>query len=159
MLKVNGENTLFRQKLPDLGCKKWLLFPEDKGPLDIGGFQKTETTSEQFRVLAKAESKAREIDYGADVGTITLTVFKESKATPPRGDLSDETQSTKILEKAQLPEPKPDNFDILTSQILKDAERGLIAEGTTVGSKIVIVPFVPDQTPVMSLTIVYYKKS
>ncbi len=161
VLKVNGENTLFRQKLPDANCRRWLLFADTK-VVEVIGFQKDETTSEQFRVLSKAESKAREIDYGADVGTITLTVFQEQKGPGPRSDLTDETQSTKILEKAPTtPEPKPDNFNALTVQLLEDANndtRGLIAEGNKVGAKINIVKFVADPTPVMSLTVVYYKK-
>jgi hypothetical protein len=158
VVKVNGENTLFREKFPDANCRKWLLFPETKDPVEIVGFQKDETTSEEFRVLSKAESKAREIDYGADVGTITLTVFPELKGQPPRGDLTEETQSTKVLEKAQTPEKKPDNFNALTAQLLEDANRGLIAEGNKVGSKIEIVKFTADPSPIMSLTIVYYKK-
>lgn len=160
VVKVNGENTLFREKLPDLFCRKWLLFPEDKGGTEIVGFQKDETTSEQFRVLSKAESKTREIDYGADVGTITLTVFGELNGQPPRGDLTDETQNTKVLEQAAAPKEKPANFNALTAQLIEDANasRGLIANGKKVDNKIEIVKFTADPTPLMSLTIVYYKK-
>src|SRR5207245_2565970 len=42
-LKVNGENTLFREKLPDAQCRCWLISPEDRGkPQDKGGFQVAE---------------------------------------------------------------------------------------------------------------------
>lgn len=157
VLKVNGENTLFRQKLPDLQCRKWIL--EGGSNVQVNGFQLDNDTSETFKVLSKAESKAREIDYGNDVGTITLTVFQEQKGKPAKGDLSDETQQTKAVEKAALPEKKADNFNALTAQLLDDANRGLIAEGgEKKGNKVEIVKFTPDPTPVMSLTVVYYKK-
>ena len=164
VLKVNGENTLFRQKLPDLQCRKWLLFAEDKAPLAITGFQKDNNVTEVFRVLSRAESKSREIDYGTDVGTITLTVFPELKGKPVRADLTvPENQNTKVLEQAKLPDTKPDNFDALTAQLLNDANSdrgsgGLIVQGEKAASKIQVVKFVSDPTPVMSLTITYYKK-
>ena len=158
VLKVNGENTLFRQKLPDANCRKWLLFPEDKAGILVAGFQKTDDKTEEFRVLPKAESKAREIDYGSDVGTITLTVFGERKDGPPAGDNSRETLDTQALENAKPPETKPKDFDVLTAQLLQEAERGLIAEGNTVAGKIAVVKFKSDPNPLMSLTITYYKK-
>ena len=158
VLKVNGENTLFRQKLPDVNCRKWLLFPENTDGVVVAGFQKTDDATEQFRVLPKAESKAREVDYGADVGTVTLTVFGESKGLPPAGDNSRESLDTKALENAKPAKAKAKDFDVLTAQLLQDAERGLIAEGTTVGSKIAIVKFQADPQPLMSLTVTYYKK-
>lgn len=161
VLKVNGENTLFREKAPDLHCRKWLLYPEDKAGVVVQGFQRDDKTTQQFRVLSKAESKAREIDYGADVGTVTLTVFKDLKGRPPGGDLSEETQGTKVLEKAKVPARKPDNFNALTAQLIEEANssRGLIAEGNTVDNGITVVKsFTADPTPVMALTLAYYKK-
>ena len=120
--------------------------------------------TEIFRVLSRAESKGREIDYGTDVGTITLTVFPELKGKPVRNDLTvPENQNTKVLEQAKLPDTKPDNFDALTAQLLNDANSdrgsgGLIVQGEKAASKIQVVKFVSDPTPVMSLTITYYKK-
>jgi hypothetical protein len=157
VLKVNGENTLFRQKLPDLQCRKWLLLPENPLGIEVTGFQKDGKT----RVLSKAESKDREIDYGSNVGTITLTVFRERRGKAPGGDLSDETQNTKVLEQAKLPEKKPDNFGALTAQLLADANRGgggLIGEGKPAEGPIRILKFDPDPTPIMSMTVIYYKK-
>ena len=161
VLKVNGENTLFRQKLPDQNCRKWLLFPEEKTGIEVIGFQKNDTTTEQFKVLSRADSKAREIDYGNDVGTITLSVFGEQKGTPPAGDLTEETEKTKAVERAQLPEKKSNNFEALTAKMLEEGNRGpggLIAQGASVGKTINVVKFTADPTPLMSLTIVYYKK-
>lgn len=157
VVKVNGDNTLFRERLPDTSCRKWLLEPGD-GPLDLIGFQADGNTTELFRVLSKAASKAREIDYGADVGTITLTVFAEQVGRLARGDLTDETQNTKVLERGKVPAQKPDSFASLTAKLLEDSERGLIESGAKVGSAINVVKFTADPTPLMSLTVTYYKK-
>ncbi len=164
VLKVNGENTLFRQTLPDVQCRKWLLFPDNKTGLTIVGFQKTETVLEKFRIASREESKAREINYGTDVGTITLTVFGENTGTPPALELNDESQRAKILENAQSPETKPKNFDALTAQLFEDAgsrggERGgLIVQGKEEEGKIRVVKFTSDPNPLMSLTVTYYKR-
>jgi len=79
VLKVNGENTLGRQRLKDADCRKWILEP-GAPPVTVRGFQVDNQTAEEFRVLSRAESKAKEIDYGTDVGTINLVVFRERAA-------------------------------------------------------------------------------
>lgn len=158
VLKVNGENTLFRQKLPDLNCLKWLLFPDNPDGVVVTGYQKTDDVLEQFRVLSKAESKAREVDYGVDVGTVTLTVFGESKGASPAGDTSREALDAKAIENAKPAKTKAKDFDVLTAQMLQNAERGLIAEGNVVGGKVAIVKFTADPQPLMSLTVTYSKK-
>jgi len=45
----------------------------------VRGYQLGTDRVETFRVLSVPESKAREVNYGTDVGTITLTVFPEGK--------------------------------------------------------------------------------
>jgi hypothetical protein len=159
VLKVNGENTLFRETQPDAQCHRWLLLPDNKSGIEIVGFQQSRETSQGFRVLSRAESKDHEIDYGASVGTITLTVFGELKGARPPDDLSDETQNTKVVEKAKLPEKKADSFNALSAQLLADANRGLITEGSVLGRKINLTKFAADPTPLMSLTVIYYQKN
>jgi hypothetical protein len=158
VLKVNGENTLFRERQPDVQCHRWLLLPDNKSGIEIVGFQQSQNTSQAFRVLSKAESRAQEIDYGADVGTITLTVFGELKGARPADDLTDETQTTRIVEKAKLPDKKAESFNALSAQLLADANRGLITEGNVLGRKINLTKFTSDPTPLMSLTVIYYQK-
>lgn len=133
------------------------LGSENKDGIEIIGFQQTDQTTQAFRVLSTIDSKEREINYGSDVGTITLTVFGQRIGSQPSGDLSEETQNAKVVEKAQLPEKKADNFSALTAQLLADANRGMIAEGNVLGRSIRIVKFEVDETPLMSLTVVYYK--
>jgi hypothetical protein len=156
VLKVNGENTLFKQRLPDLHCRKWLSFPGD-GPIVVEGYQIDAKRAEEFRVLSIAESKEREMNYGADVGTITMTVFAARKAKEKGRDLTDETQYTEAVEKAKLPDQKSANYAALQQKLLSDANRGLIGEGQKIGSETVVVKFDPDPTPVTCLTIVYRK--
>jgi hypothetical protein len=54
VLKVNGENTLEKERLPDLTCHKWVLDP-GYGPWAIRGYQVGDVL-EKFRVASIAES-------------------------------------------------------------------------------------------------------
>jgi hypothetical protein len=157
VLKVNGENTMDRQRLPELSCRKWILDP-GYGPWSIGGFQIGEKIREKFRVASVAESKQREVYYGPDVGTITITVFRElkGKAKPmPVGEY--EQQQTVLKKLPELP-ARAKNYQALKAQLLDDANRGLIVEGEREPSKIEVVSFTPDPTPIMCLTVVYYRR-
>lgn len=152
VLKVNGENTLDKQRLPDVRCRKWIM--TDPGEtVTIRGYQLGTDRVETFRVLSAPESKAREVNYGADVGTITMTVFPEGKAPAP--DLSDDAAEKNAVAAAELPPAK--SFDSLKAKLLEDANRGLIAEGAQVEGKVEVVKFTPAATPVMTLTVIYYK--
>ena len=153
VLKVNGENTLDKQRLPDARCRMWVL---DKGEsITVDGYQLGTDRVEKFRVLSVPESKAREVNYGANVGTITVTVFVEGK--PPAPDLAEDAAEKTAVAAAKLPaEPSP-SFDSLKAKLLEDANRGLIAEGAQVPGQVQVVKFTPAATPVMTLTVVYYK--
>ena len=156
VLKVNGENTLYREKLPDVQCRRWIMDPGD-GPYKIPGFQKDDKTTEEFRVPSAAESKVHEINYGADVGTVTLTVFRERKGKPKPQDITDEGAALAAVTKGALPEEKAKNYNALKAQLLEDANRGLIVEGSPVNNPVQTVKFEPDPIPVMSVTVVYYR--
>jgi hypothetical protein len=157
VLKVNGENTLGRQRLPDLHCRRWVLRP-GRGPMTIEGYQVDGKTAEKFRVLSRAESKGREMDYGAEVGTISLTVFRQRKTAVAPELEEREQRDARLVAKANLPEGK-ESFQALKADLLEEAEetRGLIVQGEKVASKVRKVKFSPDPTPVMSVTILYYK--
>src|SRR5262249_5013881 len=124
VLKVNGENTIEKQRLPDAACWGWGLEPERTAPVTIAGYQVESKVVEKFRVLSQTESKAREINYGADVGTITLTVFGERSTKPPKADLlDDEGIDAFVLTKAARPAQKLETFAALKSTLLDDANR------------------------------------
>jgi hypothetical protein len=166
VLKINGENTIEKQRLPDLLCRRWILEP-GSGPMVIDGYQTIDNGKKLFRVLSVQESQAREMDYGADVGTITLTVFRELTGKKKLPDPSDEAKEAAVVHKGTLetkPQPgepvKPDSLGALTARLLEDSTRsiegGLIGEGETKQSKVKVVKFEPDPLPVMCLTIIYY---
>jgi len=158
VLKVNGENTIERERLPDLHCHKWVL-EAGEGPYSIKGYQVGDNTALAFRVAGVAESQEREINYGADVGTITMTVFREGKAAKPGKDLLDYDKAYEgIVEKVQRPKEPANNYHALKAQLLADANRGLIVEGHPIESVTRTVTFVPDPAPVMCVTVVYYKR-
>src|ERR1019366_1171822 len=157
VLKVNGENTLDRQRLPDFSCRKWVLSTGDP-PAAIRGYQMGDHVLDRFRVASVAESTQREVNYGNEVGTITMTVFREQSAKQkPR--LVDEVsqQETAVAKLTEFSEPSK-NYNALKAQLLEDANRGLIVQGDSEASNVQIVAFVADPTPVMSVTIVYYNK-
>ncbi len=161
VLKVNGENTLFREKLPDAQCRCWLNYPEDRGKAqDKEGFQVRNDKVEKFRVASRAESKEREVYYGSDVGTITLTVFPERRGKAPRPPRDFEQKDELLIRRSELPsKEKPSTFAKLQQTLYQDLDRGLITEGgQVIESHIEVIPFQRDPTPVMTLTLHYYRK-
>jgi hypothetical protein len=158
VLKVNGENTLFKERQPDVACRKWILGPGDP-PITVRGYQLTGKTAEAFRILSGAESKQKEIDYGGDVGTIMLSVFREKQAArhPPDLPPDDNAEDLAALTRGVFPGEKPKNLAALKEQLRADASRGLIGQGQQVGADIQHVSFKPDPTPVMAATIRYYR--
>jgi hypothetical protein len=156
VLKVNGENTLYRQRRKDLQCNKWVLDPGDP-PIEIRGYQLDQQKAEEFRVLSRAESKGREMYYGADVGTISLVVFREQRGRPkPARVLTDEEEDLAALSRGISPPEPAKNLAALKQQLREDATRGLIAEGAKIEVPTERVKFVPDPVPVMTATLVYY---
>jgi hypothetical protein len=156
VLKVNGENTLYRQKMPDLECLRWVLDPGD-GPVRVRGYQTDAKTVEKFRVLSVSESKERAINYGEDVGTITLTVFRELREEVKTPDLSEDVAEVAAVGRAELPQAGSENYHALKAKLLQEANRGLLGEGEKESSAVQHVEFTPDPIPLMSLTIVYYR--
>lgn len=154
VLKVNGENTLDKERLPDARCRMYVLTRPQENVL-VRGYQLGIDRVETFRVLSAPESKASEVNYGTDVGTITLTVFPEGKPAAP--DLSEDAAEKSAIAKAELPAEPSDNFDALKAKLLQDANRGLIVEGKQVAGKVQVVKFTPAATPAMTLTVIYYK--
>jgi hypothetical protein len=157
VIKVNGENTLGQQRLPDAACQMWVLEP-GRGNYLIRGFHNGDKLR-KFHVASQAQSRELEMNYGRDIGTITMTVFRERKiiARPKRFDDPSELAVKKV---AQLKE-RPQNFGALKAMLLEDANRdigrGLIIPGADIYSKLETVPFIADPTPMMTISIIYYR--
>jgi hypothetical protein len=160
VLKVNGENTLYRQRLPELECRKWILDPGD-GPTTIRGFQTTSKEVRPFVVSSREESKANEFNYGADVGTVSLVVFPEKKGGDEAVlDLSDVAEDLPAISRGLFPKEPPKNLAALKARLRNGAvDRGLIEEGKEkVQSGVTTVQFQPDPTLVLAATIRYYRR-
>ena len=158
VLKVNGLNTLYKQRLPELECNKWVLEPE-LNEIKIVGFQLTDSESEAFKVLSRAASKEREMDYGADVGTISLVVFREGEVPQPDPSklLDDLADDLAVLSRERFPLETPRNLSALQYQLRDNALRGLITEGEVIDRGIRKVKFTAYPIPLMSVTITYYR--
>ena len=81
---------------------------------------------------------------------------------PPPDVPKDEAEDVAALTRGLLPAKPPKNLAALKYQLReagrKGAEtRGLIGQGQLTSSRVQIVKFEPDPTPVMSATIIYYK--
>lgn len=155
VLLVNGENTFYKQRLPAEQCTKWILDP-GCGPVTVEGFKTGEKKGEAFRVMSREESKRNEMNYGADVGAISLVVFREKKAKEESVIPSDDEEDLAAIHRGVLT-TKAANLGALKAQIRSDVVRGLIGTGGEISVETVKVKFETDPTPVMALTITYYK--
>jgi hypothetical protein len=162
VVKVNGENTLDRQQLPDEQCRCWLseAASQDR-PLEIKGYQMGKDKLDPFRVASRAESKQREVHYGSDVGTVSLTVYAERRGKKAPRPLDYDEKDERLIARSELPraKEKPDTFARLQQDLYAGLDRGLIVEGgQLVEEKVEVVRFERDPTPVMSITLRYYRK-
>jgi len=160
VLKVNGENTLYKQRLSPELCTKWIFDPGAE-PYTIAGFKTKEASGNAFRVLSRAESKESEVYYGADVGTISFVVFREKKAKEEPKLLLDDEEDMALIHRGLLLDQPPANLGALRAQLRqqfrKEGHRGVIGDGEPIGIETNKVEFNTDPTPVMAVTIVYYK--
>jgi hypothetical protein len=163
-LKVNGENTIAHQRLPDADCRKWIIEPAGQPIVVIGYSVDGRPTAEEFRVASVPESKAREMDYGRDVGTISMTVFRQQPTDlPPPSDLpGGPDEDFAILKRNVFPPKTPDTLVAMQEQlrgVKQDSVlRGLILQGQEVQQRTIKVDFAADPIPVMSGVITYYRK-
>lgn len=165
VVKVNGENTLYRQTSRDIECAKWLL-TENHTQTTIKGFQLRDSNRiERFVVLSEQDSAERAMDYGHHVGQIQMVVFKErSNAKIPRVS-SEADEDLNALMRGFRPSQPPQNLDALKEQIRvaarsSDSTRGglIVAGDQAKNEGIELKTFQPDPTPIMSVTLSYYKQ-
>ncbi len=161
VLKLNGENTFGRQKLPDLHCRKWVLKPGAGGL--IRGYQLDEGTRDPFEIKGKEESAKLAMDFGEHAGQISMTVYRQRKSEAPPGDPLDKyAADEEVLKKAELPEAAGSHAALLAAmegglKTRSYEDGGLIAgSGKREKAAVKTTKFDPDPTPVFSETIVYY---
>lgn len=157
VLMVNGLNTLFREKKRPELCTKWVLDPGEE--IEVEGFHTDDAGGKQFVVRSPEESKAGEVKYGEDVGTLSLTVFREDdKAKPPPAPDTADQLREQVLVKNQFPsKDSPKTLDALQAQFQDMGTKGLFDEGhEDFSRKLKRVPFKFDPTPILSATVRYY---
>lgn len=157
VLKVNGENTLYRQKQTDAQCAPWVFEP-NLSEFGVQGFQIDQSTRQEFRVLSQGESKGKEIDYGEFVGTISITVFREQVVEPKISPdlLSEDGEDFAILTRGLFPAKPARNLSALRYQLADSSTRGLIVQGASVQSNVQLAQFKSDSIPAMSASVKYY---
>ena len=158
LVRVNGENTLYRDRTPDSRAAMWILEP-GASRFAIEGFQIDKGTRQDFRVLSDRESQNRLIDYGRDVGFISIAVYQELRTSKPV--LSEDQTDLAVQSQAQLPEKTAPSRGQLAQSLFKqlmdqNGTRGLIAEGQSTAAAINNVNFERDPVPVMATSIRYY---
>jgi hypothetical protein len=158
VLKVNGESTLYRQREPELQCTKWILRPDDTR-VEIEGFQVDGKTALAFKVLSREESKGEEVNYGPDLGTISLVVYRESKGPPGKTESEEEGVISRGAYPKKLPRSRTALWEQLEELAQEKRDRGAVVPGDKVDSSVTEVSFVADPTPVQQATIIYYRPS
>jgi hypothetical protein len=184
VLKLNGENTLNQQTLPNVECLKWILEPGD-GPITVTGYYDPDTQSrDPFRVFSLPESREQEINYGKAVGQISLVVFRKQLKNPPRPknlpvepDKIEQKQKEDAIEASaaqpglSLPpdEPPPTITDAKRKALqevtgkkkdLTKVVRGIVGKsGQVEAARVDKVKFEPDPVPVQTVILTYYKSS
>lgn len=158
LIKVNGENTLYRERIPNPKASLWIFEPR-LSIFGIRGFQLDDKTQQEFKVLSDSESQTRAVDYGRDVGMITAILYAE-ETTPSFPD--EDEMELAIQTQTSLPEKTAESrgdlgkslFDQLIAQ---DTTRGLIVEGDKKRQDLEIAKFKRKLPPIMAVSIRYYR--
>lgn len=165
VLKVNGENTAMRERQPDLHCYKWIL--SDRVPsVVVRGYQVDRETIQPFTVLSGDASRRREFEYGADVGSISVTVYDDDSSDQPAlvspgqrsaADVAMLDRGVRIDSVAHNQTPQQLREALVRGGV--DSEtRGLIVEGEkTERRNLDLVEFKPVPTPAMVGVVTYYE--
>lgn len=169
VLKVNGENTVYRERFDDKDCLKWILEPGQK--VTVGGYQESDESRTDFRVLSAKESEESVVRYGTDTGTFQVTVFRGKlleKKDPPKVEptkLPDDEITVAAISRGSLPVGAKERTNDLKSLQAKlkardfatAGSRGAIGEGNVSESRIKMVTFEADPPlAIMKYTVRYY---
>lgn len=167
VLKVNGENTLYRERLRDADCAKWVLKPENPKGTIIGYSMPDGEHTEEFRIASREQSRGLEMYYGADVGTISLCVFAERRADEQPQYLTNLksrsiTGDSLAILQAKFPSDTPPDLVTLQQHLRSTAgglvqKRGVIAPGEMVRQPLKYGEYDWHPEPMMSATIRYYR--
>ncbi len=101
---------------------------------------------QEFAVLSQTESKAKEINYGEFVGTISISVLTEQLVEPKIAAdlLSDDGEDFAILTRSVFPKKPARNLSALRHQLADASTRGLIVDGAVVQQNVQVAKFKGD---------------
>jgi hypothetical protein len=170
VLKVNGENTLFREPYEPTQCHKWILEPRNQPEgwrVEVTGFQMSATRSDPFEVRSPAESERDAVYYGEHAGTFSLVVFREA---PERQEVRTASYDLAAVTRGTLAPngQKPGTLSALQSQLRAKEEKNQKEDQSTVRGIIVPAqtseerainykPFKSDSIPILVATIRYWQ--
>lgn len=152
VVKVNGISVYSGRRVADFAALKYILEPESE--IVIRGFQQSGDRQQAaaFEIASRSRSRELESLYGADVGTISFTIFKQAETFDEKNDyFVNLAQGVVQVDQKAVQKPK----ELLVEK------RGLVVAG----EKQVAQPTreVPrkqwDPNPVLAEVIHYYKPS
>jgi mono/diheme cytochrome c family protein len=155
VLKVNGQSTLFRETLPDVQCRKWVLEP-GVASLTIDRIQ-TDIKDDKGDLVVQAvpRSKPDQFRYTPDVGTVSVVVFREAKGTPVAREGAEDQAA---IGRAAYPKEQANDLASLKELLRKEGAQENAAHSLAApekeGGEIKEVEFKADPTPVMALTMI-----
>jgi hypothetical protein len=161
VLKVNGENTLFREPYDALHCHKWVLGPGEQVKID--GFQMSAGGLKRFEVLSPEESDKDMVNYGEHAGTFSLVVFREAKAD---SEIATANFDIAAIARGALPPSgeRPGTLAVLQAKLREkggqsrtEGQKGLLSHGADAKREIQYVSFKPDPVPVLAATVRYWQ--
>jgi hypothetical protein len=163
VLKVNGQNVLFREEKDPYNCLKLILQPNQE--VTVRGFQRTDAKAEDFDVKPPEESRSLAAQYGPRAGFIDMVVFRAATAKDEatiKAAAKRQNDYVAIARGVVLPKGTHPPADLLALQGQLQAKagqtsRGMIVPGAEVDSEVKEVVFEPFPKPVVSLTIRYYE--
>jgi hypothetical protein len=165
VLRVNGLNTIYKQRQNPAECWKWILKKDES--VTVTGFQSNNKEAYPFEVFTPVEWKESVMDYGDSPGTFDLIVFRgyDKKEQPAAFAMNDRTY---IARGAMVLTGEPSATDLASFKSqLRDESKKVVSASTkggivghakdSVKNPVKEVEFHPFPDPVFSTTIRYFE--
>lgn len=169
VLMVNGDSTLFQERVTPLACRKWILVPGAE--LTVRGFQTGPNSVSPFVVLPPGETDPDEVRYGEHAGTFRMVVYHgKLSSTPPEDnvaalspDQAAERTITRSRGATKSDDGKPQTLEELQADLrgraaATEGSRGYVTKSKSVEefqTEATYFTPVPD-SPIADISIRYY---
>ena len=169
VIKVNGQNTIYKEEQEPLDCHKWILEP-GKSTVVEGFLKPGDSKAEEFKVRSETESQSDEVKYGYNAGTFSFTVFRPAKSKVDEVLVKKEKERdlpTAMIARGteQLTQRiAPSNLESFRGELAKLTEkeeatagsRGIIVPGKEVDKAVKNVTFTALPLPAFTATVRYF---